>query len=1333
MKITGKAFAFLLLCYILLTGILFAEDPTIIPNGSMRGFVYVLDGISELHPIPGALVELFGASETGEIITISPIASIHAEENGFYYFSELVSAPYMARVSKDGYQMRMEMVFVLPDHTLRKDFFLVPSHAPTPNPADTGVFKGVVSEDVGWLAIVPPPIPQAHVLVYKYSNLTQSDSSKSIFLREAYTDINGLYQIPDLPYGTYTVIVEAKTFFPHNKTVNMDKPEVLLDFSLIKFPEPTPIPVGGIFGVVLGMDEGSSTTHPVSGAVVEAFGPFWDCVGKDKCIMPPVARAITDEKGFYIMGQVPSGSWEVVARAEGFLPESGLVDVMPDEETERNFLLSPGETPREGEIYGYVHGGIPEGVLALIPFNALSGAKIEVFNTLILNTTNMEPFPDPGEPIAVTYADEMGNYRIIGLAVDRYYLIRASHEKYFTGYKTIIIYNEPLQLNFFLDPIPNPTPAGSVIRGRVFEQSSGDSMLNPLFGVLIIIQRIGENSSSGDLPAPIILYTDGEGKYLADNLESGYYVIQAQTVGYYPQFRHVLLGENEAKIVHFVLTPIGTEPPPPPDSGSLSGHVSGIVPDQIDQETSPIAGALVSVYPTVSSASGWPDIQPLFRAMTNEEGIYEIPGIPPGIYLVAAEAPGYERCIDKADVPPGDNVTLDFRLKPVIVPIPTPETELGNLAGQALGMESEGIFKPLPGAHILVFPAQIIHEENLPAPIRRCFTDEEGTFLFENLRAGDYLVMACAKGFEPGALPAAVLEGETSRIAFKLLPAPQPSPTPAPYPGELDGHVAFEREGTMIPIPSAQVLAIHMYYESSDMLGDLPVRHTATDEFGYYHFADLRTGSYLVTVKAQGFYPAQDHAEVFPKEVATLNFILKPEDQPTTETGAIIGKVMTVDASTSPALIPLMDADIIVLRVINTLEVGEILIPAGRAVTDEMGAYTVENLRTGIYTVIAQKAGYSWGVKKARVKPFAKTEVNFLLVPTGQSEPADLQTDLYESHFNDNAENWQTGGAPGFFLEPEAECHEGALRLHCSNNQQTFGFWHSPSDAIPVKPGMIYKAIFALSSDIADPAKAPCIRIRFNSQSEQIADMVVINSKGDAALSPGPDGRIYNFYFTPPRQEYCLPESENDIYASFDLVNMDIGDAEEATISLDWVKIESLSRENLPAGSEAASLDFSMSSQGWTTQFAAGFFDPPLARCPPDAEGLVLKAANNTSTFGAWVSPASLVQMKANTLYEVTWRIYSDQADSSTVPGIRIRAGDEFNRLIAQKCIFSNAEGDNSPTPAGGLYTIYYTATQEMDELGMYLAFDIVNMNSSDAPEGAIGLQNVSVKAIPLE
>ncbi|HPB32443.1 MAG TPA: carboxypeptidase-like regulatory domain-containing protein, partial [Candidatus Sumerlaeota bacterium] len=671
------------------------------------------------------------------------------------------------------------------------------------------------------------------------------------------------------------------------------------------------------------------------------------------------------------------------------------------------------------------------------------------------------------------------------------------------------------------------------------------------------------------------------------------------------------------------------------------------------------------------------DAEPIATAETDTEGRYEINPVPAGAYIVTAEAAGYLRAVKETRIIPDEVRELNFGLRPDIEPTPTPVPEPGSIEGEVVGLNPNGQAEPISDCKVLLFEMGSFDRDNLPAPVAETVSDENGAFAFDNIESGRYIALARHEGYIPGAVPAPVFPGQITSIVIRLMPRIEPTPTPEPRSGDLEGHVTQEGPDGLIPIPSARITAIRMDGAENEMIGTRVVRHAATDENGYYSIEDMFPGRYLVMAQAQGFEPAKAETEIIADEVAVQDFVLAAAEPPVPDTGAIVGRVAKIlcitDDVTSCVRVPIEGAGILVMRILDNLEGSSSLLPVGRAVTDANGAYVVDNLPPGMYAVAASKEGFELAIAKARVRSFAETPVNFILLPDGSVDDP-LETGVaYDNDFSNDGDGWKTGGAPGYYEMPETRRDGRAIHLRSRDNTNTFGFWNSPRDLLRLRAGIVYKAEFCIATDIEDPALVPTIRIRFNHQSEQQVDLVSLNSRAGAEISPTPEGRVYTHYFTPPSREILLPEDENDIYVSFDLINLAGEDEPEAEVSLVWVKIEAVRAASLERGTLIAATDFAEGPQGWFEQYAEAF------SCPEHITGigaLGLRATNNTDNFGGWASPLDLIEIEPDTMYAVVWDIFSDEINTSEMPGVRVRAADTLNRMLVEKGLFSNAEGD---------------------------------------------------------
>ncbi|MCX6999514.1 MAG: carboxypeptidase-like regulatory domain-containing protein, partial [Candidatus Sumerlaeota bacterium] len=504
--------------------------------GVIAGMVteYAGDQETAQTPIPNAHIRVFkawisaGANTNTDNI---PIAETYTDENGNYNIPDIPYGFYHVVANAQGYQEALAPVQlfapeVVQDFQLKKG---LPTPTATPTPTEKGTLFGHVVQEVGMLTIVPPPIPGAHVMVFKslvYSNGETKVDPEPV--ADALTDQDGVYNISELPYGFYRVTVEAEGYCRGIANLQMYAPEVELNFKLKKLvptPTVTPIPEGSgkVFGVVMAQDSETSAPYPLAKALVEVSPMVKDSESRVNCIVPPVARAITDENGNYVIENVPVGNWNITARAENYQCSIKNFEMTPDGEIRVDFILKPSLEPGPGGIYGTVMGLKPEedGTSETeketkdepdqgIP---IAGARVEVFNAPVYDAKdNIVPGPD--KPVAVVFTNEEGKYSVVNLE-QGLYMVRVTAEKFYPEHKIAPVADEPVELNFLLKPVlePEPTPTGCAIRGRVVGiPISRDETPSPIAGAMVKIQkRISiKNSGESDIE-PIIVFTNEGG------------------------------------------------------------------------------------------------------------------------------------------------------------------------------------------------------------------------------------------------------------------------------------------------------------------------------------------------------------------------------------------------------------------------------------------------------------------------------------------------------------------------------------------------------------------------------------------------------------------------------------------------------------------------------------------------------------------------------------------------------------------------------------------------------------------------------------------------------
>ena len=299
------------------------------------------------------------------------------------------------------------------------------------------------------------------------------------------------------------------------------------------------------------------------------------------------------------------------------------------------------------------------------------------------------------------------------------------------------------------------------------------------------------------------------------------------------------------------------------------------------------------------------------------------------------------------------------------------------------------------------------------------------------------------------------------------------------------------------------------------------------------------------------------------------------------------------------------------------------------------------------------------------------------------------------------------------------------MHITTLNNTNTFGFWHSELDAIPVYgEGIIYRIEWRLYSDQTNPELVPTIRLRATAQNYQQSDDLTVTSVNGGNFSPTTVLRSYYMYFIPPESAIGAPEESDDLILNFDVYSFDDTDAFQSTISLDRVSVEAITALDSPQ--HLKTWEFASNSEDWTFG-SSPEFSAPTALWEPGK--LILIAQNNTNTFGFWSSPAQ-VSVLSDRLYRASYFVKTEVSNPEEVPSLRLRINTEQYWAAVSRTIESRNGGTMSPTIDGRAYDLYFYPPQEAvgtDSDKLIFSFDLLNFDPEDAPEGNLILNWVSV------
>jgi subtilisin-like proprotein convertase family protein len=336
---------------------------------------------------------------------------------------------------------------------------------------------------------------------------------------------------------------------------------------------------------------------------------------------------------------------------------------------------------------------------------------------------------------------------------------------------------------------------------------------------------------------------------------------------------------------------------------------------------------------------------------------------------------------------------------------------------------------------------------------------------------------------------------------------------------------------------------------------------------------------------------------------------------------------------------------------------------------------------------------------------------------------------LMEFQFTDSdTKGWTFSGPVLPFTPPTAFVQSG-LALQSTSNTNTFGFWMSPSDSLSLLPDMLYRATFSIVTDEADSRRVPSVRLRAFSQKAELSYSLAIDSNGEGECSPTPDGKLYSLYFQPPSALSTRAESGDDFAFAVDLVNFNPADSPDAAVICRELTVERIPLDLLSTPSLVAEYAFDNGSDGWLPVSAEMFFTPPIFDTVQGA--LLLTAQTATDTFGGWTSPP-ITPVAPGQLYCVTFSVATDTTDTVRVPSLRLRVQHDAFQTSSQVQIISTPWAQSVATSTARPYRVYFTLPRGSATGNLLAAFDMLNFDPSDAPDGSLELHHVRIDRLEL-
>jgi len=169
--------------------------------------------------------------------------------------------------------------------------------------------------------------------------------------------------------------------------------------------------------------------------------------------------------------------------------------------------------------------------------------------------------------------------------------------------------------------------------------------------------------------------------------------------------------------------------------------------------------------------------------------------------------------------------------------------------------------------------------------------------------------------------------------------------------------------------------------------------------------------------------------------------------------------------------------------------------------------------------------------------------------------------------FNTNEEGWTFNTVAPTYSAPlsfQLTSDGGVVGMTSTTNTNTFGFWQSPAD-VSTEAGRLYRATFAIHTNVADPTRVPQLRVRLLAEGFQLTMEGISDSAGSALASPVTTNRDFDLFMVPPQSQ--VGTVSDGLIAALDMINFNSSatpDDPTGSFSMDQMTIRSYIVPPLP-------------------------------------------------------------------------------------------------------------------------------------------------------------------------
>ncbi|MCF6409864.1 carboxypeptidase regulatory-like domain-containing protein [Pseudalkalibacillus salsuginis] len=730
------------------------------------------------------------------------------------------------------------------------------------------------------------------------------------------TNGSGDYSFTSIEPGSYTVRFSKTAYTTVTQPVTVSSNRI----STLNLALP-PLP-GSINGSVTA--QGGGVLQNARVTLTDTFGAL-------------IGQTVTDAGGSYYFPQVKPGHYTLSVSRDNYQSKTEGVEVSPNSVSTVNFVLSPNPATVNGTVENTTGQPIADalvqvkneaGIIVAFTFTDTNGqfafnsiapgtyflqasaddfAKqtlgttlsagetetltfrlVTVFGTFTgtvrdertnipLPSANVRVIDQSGIDVTSTVTSSNGSYTIGSLRPGSYSIIFSADGYGSTILGGVVEENQSTTVNATMQRL-----VGS-IDGSVTDQTG-----NPISGALV--RLFSENV----LVSSIV--TDNTGRFGFSNLTPGSYSVTVSAENFATHSQGVIVRSDETSIVEITMTAL---------AGNIAGNVT-------DNQGNPIGGAVLVLRQAQSDII-------VARTVTNNEGVYSLPSIEPGMYQLASLATDFQSIVTGVNVLSNQTSIANFQL------VPQPSAITGSVLNGTTG-------DPIAGASVEV---RILDLNG--AVISNTFTDPGGQFLVTGLSPGFYSIVASAKDFQTNAASIVLGPNELETVNISLLPSP----------GALTGTIRNAQTGETLT--GAEILINNQ--------NGVRVQSTLSDSEGEYLFNGLPPGDYTIVVSAESFQTAITGVVVEQNYTKVRNISLEPNP------GSISG-----------AVTPIVDNTII-----NLFTSDSVLVSS--TVATQSGEFIFPNLAPGSYVISAAAPNFAADVVGAAVISNQTTEVTLSLIP----------------------------------------------------------------------------------------------------------------------------------------------------------------------------------------------------------------------------------------------------------------------------------------------------------------------------------------------------------------